>query len=208
MDFFLVDVKSITPSVPFEQVDKTQVEKLADSILECNGLLKPLVLQPTGPESYVVINGNKEYYAALQARAKDPRKAEMVNAFVIAPKTKGAISKQLEALNPGQTPSPDPDQSEITAIQATLSSQLTLMRQEMERLTQQVDKMCNKLGTLENKISEITKKRNNNDEPVPVDYKDMIVPELKVLAKKRNIKGRSYMNKAQLIDALEKSDMA
>ncbi|MCI5188842.1 MAG: hypothetical protein D3905_03370 [Candidatus Electrothrix sp. AS4_5] len=206
MDFFLVDVKSITPSVPFEQVDKTQVEKLADSILECNGLLKPLVLQPTGPESYVVINGNKEYYAALQARAKDPRKAEMVNAFVIAPKTKGAISKQLEALNPGQTPSPDPDQSEITAIQATLSSQLTLMRQEMERLTQQVDKMCNKLGTLENKISEITKKRNN--EPVPVDYKDMIVPELKVLAKKRNIKGRSYMNKAQLIDALKKSDMA
>ena len=226
MDFFLVDVKSITASVPFEQIDKAQVEKLADSILECNGLLKPLVLKPTGPESYVVINGNKEYYAALKAREKDPRKGEMVNAFVIAPKAEGAISKQLEALeNPDQTPSPIsvPNPSEITAIQATLFSQLTLMSQEMginlqnffnERLKQLENNSHEQLITLENKILERIEKittKINNDADIPnetKDYNNKTVPELKVLAKERKIKRYSSMRKAQLIDALEKSEMA
>ncbi len=176
MDFFLVDVKSITPSVPFEQVDKTQVEKLADSILECNGLLKPLVLKPTGPESYAVINGNKEYYAALQAIEPD----ENANRL------------------------------EIKEILGSFSTQLTLMRQEIERLTQREDKTYNKLANLEGEISEITKKRNNDADiqNEPENYNNLTVPKLKVLAKERNIKGRSYMKKAQLIDALKKSDMA
>jgi len=107
MKFFLVDVKSITPSKPVEQFDKAEVEKLADSILECNGLLKPLVLKPTGPESYVVIQGNMEFHAAVKAREKDPRKGEMVNAFVISPKAEETVLKQIQHLQGAATPPPE-----------------------------------------------------------------------------------------------------
>ncbi|OQX28378.1 MAG: hypothetical protein BWK80_00365 [Desulfobacteraceae bacterium IS3] len=107
MKFFLVDVKSITPSKPVEQFDKAEVEKLADLILECNGLLKPLVLKPTGPESYVVIQGDMEFHAAVRAREKDPRKGEMVNAFVIAPKAEETVLKQIQTLQGAATPPPE-----------------------------------------------------------------------------------------------------
>lgn len=107
MRFFLVDVKSITPSKPVEQFDKMEVEKLADSILECNGLSKPLILKPTGPESYVVIQGDMEFHAAVRAREKDPRKGEMVNAFVISPKAEETVLKQIQRLQGAATPSPE-----------------------------------------------------------------------------------------------------
>jgi len=106
MDFFLVDVKSITPSKPVEQFDRAEVEKLADSILECNGLIKPLVLKPAGPESYAVIEGDMEFHAAVRAREKDPRKGEMVNAFIISPKAEETVLKQLQRLQ-GATPAPE-----------------------------------------------------------------------------------------------------
>ena len=234
MEFFLVDVKSIMASVSSEQIDKAKVEKLADLILECNGLLKPLILKPTGPESYVVIKGNTEYYAALKAREKNPRKGEMVNAFVISPSAEEAISKQLEALeNQEQTFSSssvhiiESDenisvrkesetiplqtslsfQKEVDNITDSLSSQLTLMRQKMEMNLQIF--FNERLAKLENKISEIIKKTNIDADiqNEAKDYNNKTVPELKLLAKERKIKRYSYMRKAELIDALEKSDM-
>ncbi len=107
MKFFLVDVKSITPSKPVEQFDKAEVEKLADSILECNGLIKPLVLKPAGPESYVVVQGDMEFHAAVRAREKDPRKGEMVNALVISPKAEETVLEQIQKLQGAATPSPE-----------------------------------------------------------------------------------------------------
>ena len=98
MEFFLVDVKSITPPLSIKQADKTQIKQLAESILECNGLIKPLVLKQTGPETYAVISGHTGYYAALKAREIDPRKGEMVNAFVIPPNAEESVTRQLKAL--------------------------------------------------------------------------------------------------------------
>ncbi|MEI7590870.1 MAG: ParB N-terminal domain-containing protein, partial [Deltaproteobacteria bacterium] len=98
MKFFLVDVVCITSAKSCEEFDKTKVNELADSILESDGLLKPLVLKATGPESFEVIDGYLEYWAAVRAREKDPRKGEMVNAFVISPKDEEMIVKQLHAL--------------------------------------------------------------------------------------------------------------
>lgn len=234
MDFFLVDVKNITASAPAKQIDKAKVEKLADAILECNGLLKPLILKPTGPENYVVIKGNSEYYAAVKAREKDPRKGEMVNAFVISPKAEQAISKQLDALeNQDQTSSGVHriesnenscvrKNSETIPAQTSLASELTPMMQEMEkrlqtfmnkRFTQLENRsqffFNEQLAKLENKILEETKKTNIDADIQngAKGYNNQTVRDLKVLAKERKIKRYSSMRKAELIDALEKSDM-
>ncbi|MCT7971409.1 hypothetical protein [Laspinema olomoucense] len=99
ISFSLVDVKSIHSTVSRSTLSETVLDSLSDLILECEGLLRPVVLKRTGPESYTVVDGHLEYYAAVRAKEKNPRKGEMVNAFVIAPKHEEIILKQTELLN-------------------------------------------------------------------------------------------------------------
>lgn len=98
ISFSLVDVKSINSTVSRSTLSETVLDSLSDLILDCEGLLKPLVLKRTGPESYTVVDGHLEYYAAVRAKEKNPRKGEMVNAFVISPKNEEIILKQTQLL--------------------------------------------------------------------------------------------------------------
>ena len=155
MDFFLVDVKSITPSKPVEQFDKAEVEKLADSILECNGLIKPLVLKPAGPESYAVIEGDMEFHAAVRAREKDPRKCEMVNAFVISPKAEEIVLNQLQTLqNPVLTPPSD------HAIKPTENLSV---QKEFDDIRRKVDKIGEKEETVLNLLKLLIGRESGGD---------------------------------------------
>ncbi len=105
MRFYTVDIAAITPPEPKEQFDPQIIEELATQILECQGLLKPIILKSNGPESYVVVDGHREYYAAVRAQEKNPRIGEMVNAFVISPKAERSILNQLAILNSQTKPS-------------------------------------------------------------------------------------------------------
>lgn len=98
MNFCLVDVKAITPARPPRGSELENADRLADAILECGGLAIPLILMQTGPEAYTLVSGHAGYYAAKKAREKDPRKGEMVNAFVIPPENEDAVNRQLEIL--------------------------------------------------------------------------------------------------------------
>ncbi len=100
--YALVDVKLITTNTPRSAFQEAQIEQLADQILESEGLLKPLIVKQTGLEDYLLLDGDLEYYAAVKAREKDPRKGEMVNAFVILPKQEEIITKQLQTLKQAQ----------------------------------------------------------------------------------------------------------
>jgi hypothetical protein len=58
-----------------------------------------LILKQVGVERYVVIDGQLEYFAAVRAREKNPRKGEMVNAFLVTSSDETVIQKQIELLN-------------------------------------------------------------------------------------------------------------
>lgn len=109
---FFVDVKSISSDVARSSFLESDLEKIADSILEADGLIRPLVLQKIGVEKYAVIEGHQEYYAAVIAKEKNINKAEMVNAFVIPDNTLSSAIEQLNLLrqsppNPVATPTLD-----------------------------------------------------------------------------------------------------
>jgi len=96
--FSMVDVESVTSSVPRSNFDEAALDTLADMILESGGILKPLVLKNTGFEQYSVFDGHFEYYAAVRAREKNPREGETVNAFIILPENESAVVKQAATL--------------------------------------------------------------------------------------------------------------
>ncbi|MGF1478296.1 MAG: ParB N-terminal domain-containing protein [Cyanophyceae cyanobacterium] len=96
--FLKVDVESITSNVPRSQFSEANLERLAERLLETEGLLKPLVLKKTAFESYEVIYGHLEYYAAVRASEKNPRQAEMVNVLVVPEGREAAAIQQIETL--------------------------------------------------------------------------------------------------------------
>ncbi|MHC5777713.1 chromosome partitioning protein ParB [Nostoc sp.] len=97
MKFYTVDVKNITCDIPPSNFSNDALSSLADMIIESGGIIRPLILKTTGLETYTVVDGHFEYYAAVRAREKNPRQCEMVNAFVISPKNEDEIFKQVAA---------------------------------------------------------------------------------------------------------------
>jgi DNA uptake protein ComE-like DNA-binding protein len=98
IDFFMVDVKDIQVTTTDHNFSPVIIENLANAMLASGGLIKPLILKQVGLQNYQLIDGHLEYYAALQAKAKDPRKGEMVNAFVISPDQEDLVRQQVIVL--------------------------------------------------------------------------------------------------------------
>jgi ParB-like nuclease domain len=96
---FFVDVKSIKSNLPRANFVEAELDRLADLILETDGLLRPLILQEAGAGKYKVIEGHREYYAAVRAKEKNLAKAEMVNAFVIDASNRKSAIAQLALLS-------------------------------------------------------------------------------------------------------------
>ncbi len=163
ISFSLVDVKDISADIPRSSFSETDLERVAEMILEVGGIIRPLVLKVTGPESYIVVDGDFEYYAAVRAREKNPRKGEMVNAFVISPKSENIVAKQAEALRAIEFPEqlkipPDATnlESRIANIELRLEKQINELRSEQAQERQRV----------EDKLKEIESQRTKQIKPL------------------------------------------
>ncbi|ALF56125.1 chromosome partitioning protein ParB [Nostoc piscinale CENA21] len=162
MKFYLVDVKDINSNIPRSNFSEADLDNLAEIILESGGIIRPLVLKPTDAENYTVIDGHFEYYAALKAKEKNPRKGEMVNAFVISPKNEDILLKQVAAFrefNYSNTieniTSTGTEKSEIRLEKHELSlidKQINELRVELAQEKQERQKLYEYIKSLETQI--------------------------------------------------------
>jgi ParB-like nuclease domain len=139
---FFVDVKSISSDLPRSTFAESDLEGLANLILETDGLLRPIIIKQVGLEQYTVIEGHREYYAAVKAKEQDSKKAEMVNAFVINQKNEQSAIDQLKLLV-GDPPSigaenksidrerDHPNDLSLSAISSLISEKLQPLYQEL-----------------------------------------------------------------------------
>ncbi|AFZ28742.1 ParB domain protein nuclease [Gloeocapsa sp. PCC 7428] len=148
ISFSLVDVKNIISENPRSDFSEDTLDYLAEIILKTGGLIKPLVVKETGEDTYLVIDGHLEYYAAVKAREKDPRKGEMVNAFVISPKDEKLVLQQAEAFREYQTVNHPATTTEnnttkleqrITNIELRLEKHLSQLREERTKEKQELE---------------------------------------------------------------------
>jgi len=68
ISFSLVDVKDITSNMTRSSFPEADLDRIAQMILDCEGIIRPLVLKLTGQR--VAVDGHFEYYAAVRAREK------------------------------------------------------------------------------------------------------------------------------------------
>ena len=91
-------VKEITSNVPRSQFSESDLEQAAGLILKAEGTIKPLVVRTIGWESYEVVDGHFEYYAAVRAKEINPRDGERIGAFIIEGDKAKALEEQVKML--------------------------------------------------------------------------------------------------------------
>ncbi len=84
-----VPIKDIAPRISRDILPSTKVDELAQSIVECGGLIRPLLVQKTEfdretfEQKFKLVTGDIYYWASVKAKELDPS-LEDVNAFVLA----------------------------------------------------------------------------------------------------------------------------
>lgn len=94
----LVAAKKITSTVPRSNFSDKELEQAAHLILKAEGVINPIVLRRTSIESYEVVDGHFEYYAAARAREIDALKGEMIGAFIVDDGNEEIIKEQVKLL--------------------------------------------------------------------------------------------------------------
>lgn len=196
MEFYLVDVKDITSDIPRSNFAESDLENLADIIIETGGIIKPLVVKSLGAESYTVVDGHFEYYAAVRAKEKNPRKAEMVNAFVIPAKLENLIVQQIAVIEKAY----DHESSNITSNTSNSeSSRLTNLELRFERqfnemkseLIQESQRINDKFRQLEKLIPQKSEHGN------PLDLLNTLdINELNAKLQRSRVSGYEKLSKA------------
>lgn len=222
--FYFVDVSSIQSNVPRSNFSEDQIEQLADIILESEGVLNVILLTQTGINSYNVLAGDLEYYAAVRAKEKNPRQGEMINAVIVQPSNQDTLLKQAELFNREKVVKVIDEKSLVLGLEKQLDQLIELQNQdhkktqaEFQTLSQMISSgnsdINNRLQQLENTVKDLTAIVNQlitqlaekpTITPPPVaksidsEYSDMSLTKLKEIAKQRKIKGYSkYSSKNQ-----------
>ncbi len=98
----LVAVKKIKCNTPRSQFTDNEIEEAAKLILQAQGVINPLVVRRINLQSFEVVDGDFEYYAAARAREIEPRKGEMIGVFIIEAENEDILSKQVKAFRQHQ----------------------------------------------------------------------------------------------------------
>lgn len=163
----LVSVKRITSSVERSHFSENEIEQAAQAILHAEGIINPIILEKKSLESYTVFSGDFEYYTAVRAREIDPRKGEMISAFIIEDDKEDAIKTQIEIFR-------KPHQNAVTIPTTTEKSDQKLLNMEsrlnnievrFERQIKEVqDNYKSEVETLNKQLTEIKERL-----PEPID---------------------------------------
>ncbi|MDB9313201.1 helix-hairpin-helix domain-containing protein [Spirulina sp. CS-785/01] len=167
---FIAVRKIEPPDIPKSQYSQTQINTLAEQILASEGLINPLIVKRTSLESYQLVEGVLEYYAAVRAREMDPRRGEMINAFIVEGEKAESLQTQVHLLRQPKTPqpvtpptatpppveSPTPPSPPPSSVESQLldyHSRLTHMElrfeKQLEALQQQQQTLLSRLDAME-----------------------------------------------------------
>ena len=206
-------VKEITSNVPRSEFSELDLEEAAQLILKAEGTIKPLVVRTIGWESYEVVDGHFEYYAAVRAKEINPRDGERIGAFIIEGDKAKVLEEQVEMLRKKSSISPvseEPTIQEEGTI--NLSDLAKLLDKKLQPMTTKLDQLNSvspsysqrqinniaeeKLENIESKIDQLLPKK------LP-EIEDILNNQLEVICKKI-----SNLSKQETLSILAKTQTA
>ncbi|NET59800.1 MAG: hypothetical protein F6K47_27735 [Symploca sp. SIO2E6] len=141
----LVAVKRITSTVPRSNFTDEELEQAAQLILQAEGVINPIILQRTSLDTYEVVAGDFEYYAAARAREIDPRKGEMIGTFLVEEENEEVIKKQVALFRKPKAAVVEPTTSNSTALESRLTNIESRIENRINELKNQQEAARQKL---------------------------------------------------------------
>ncbi|MCA2622104.1 MULTISPECIES: chromosome partitioning protein ParB [unclassified Microcystis] len=133
--FLRVDITDINPSVARETFSETELENLANLIIEMGGIIRPAILKKADnkkvDERYNIISGDLEYYASVIANKK-VSDIEMINAFVVDKEAENIALQQMQLLSPDKIID-NPLELRMSNLEKRLETQLQAIREEYQK---------------------------------------------------------------------------
>ncbi|MGV0104218.1 ParB/Sulfiredoxin domain-containing protein [Nostoc sp. DSM 114160] len=191
----LVAVKKITSSKLRSIFTDDKLEQAARLILDSEGVINPIVVRRTSLQSYEVVDGDFEYYAAVRAREIDPRKGEMIGVFIIESENEEILTKQVELFRQQKADSSDKTFFNFQDMEQFLIN----LESRFEKITNQILEQATGNAKLENEVKELKKQMVDKTEPIEV-FKTL--SQVKIVSKLRNA-GFNQKKASQIAEAVE-----
>ncbi|MGB7442386.1 MAG: hypothetical protein WA919_15085 [Coleofasciculaceae cyanobacterium] len=166
----LVAVKKISSKIPRSNFADDELEQAARLILAAEGVINPIIVYRNGLNSYEVFEGDFEYHAASKARELDPRKGEMIGAFIIELDKEEAILGQVKLLRNFQT-------TVSVKTDSNLEDEASCFKNMESRLAQTEFRLENRIKKLEDEFKDIKASRQVKSQPLDI-FNNMSLPEL------------------------------
>jgi len=160
----LVAIKKISCTKPRSTFADDELEKAAALILESEGVINPIVIRRTDIQSYEVVDGDFEYYAAARAREIDPRKGEMIGVFIIESENEETLTKQVEVFRKQRSE----DSGKVDFTLKDLEKFLTNFEAHFGKITKQLLEEATTNARLENENKELKKQITDKIEHLEV----------------------------------------
>jgi len=169
----LVAVRKINSNISRSNFSTDDIENIAKSIIEVEGTINPIILKRTSSESYEVVDGHLEYYAAVRAREISPLKGEMIQAIILEPENEEALLRQVDLLRIQSSTTNGPDSQSIA--RDTKHQDLDSRFANLEKIfSLQFDELRKQIRVLETQVREGANSKVFIDE----EEKDKIVAAL------------------------------
>lgn len=91
-----VPLRKVKPTASCWNFASAELDAAAQLVLEVEGVINPIVIRrEDNSDSYVILDGNFEYYAVARAHRLNTRCCDSIEAFVIDSQDQATIQKQI-----------------------------------------------------------------------------------------------------------------
>lgn len=168
----LVEVRTLSSEQPRSNFNEQQIEEAAQLIVAAEGIINPIIVSRTGINSFQVIDGHFEYYAATRARELNLEIGEAIAAYIIEGDNEVIIKEQVAIFRKSQqskSTQPIPTDNSISSntVINNLENRLTNIESRIEsRLNELKVEYTKKNKKLEQEIKSLNDKLPEKIEPL------------------------------------------
>jgi hypothetical protein len=153
LNFYLLDIDSVESNHHRSDYDENILMDIAKSLIANDDLIKPILVRQVSPIRYQVIEGHREYFAAVKAREISPDFDE-IRAVVVPKDLQDSVLEQYRLLYPDQGAHLTKD--DLRELEQRLRQNFQVKFDYLnDLLSQQQNQIHNSINALMNKLQDL-----------------------------------------------------
>lgn len=196
----LVDINNIHTTQERSLFSESELQELANLMLQTGGIIQPLIIKKTGLERYKVIEGHFEYYAAVKAQEIDDD-FEMIRAFIIPNEKENFIQEQINLLRKKQTTTNEILPANLNNWEVRLNNLELRLNDVVQNLQQQQNHSQEQLET---KIKQIKSSMSQKLDPLDA-FNRLSIEKLAIALRSSGMNSKVAVRIAESIDKERKN---